>query len=253
MAEVRPDYDVLLDGCLRLRQPAKGHRAGTDAILLAASVGNLADAAIVDVGAGVGTVGLALALREPSAGATLVELSYEASGFALENIELNRFAGRALVQNINVLDPKARRAAGLLDGKADIVVTNPPFYDAGSVRAPGNASRATAHVLSPGDLTLWIAACLALLRPGGQFAMIHRPQALAEILRASEGRMGAITLFPVFSRAGMAAHRIIVRGKKGSRAPPGILPGLVLHGADGAFTPEAEAIHRGAALLPGIG
>ena len=253
MDEAGPGFDTLLDGQLRLRQPATGHRAGTDAILLAASVAVKAGASVVDAGAGVGTVGLALALREPSARMTLVELSAMAAGLAGENIGLNGLEPRATLVLCDLLQPKSRRAAGLLDGQADIVVTNPPFYKAGQVRVSANAARAAAHVLEPGGLARWIAACLALLRPGGQFAMIHRPEALAEILQASEGRMGAITLYPVFPRAGMAAHRMIVRGKKGSRAPPGILPGLVLHGADGAFTPEAEAVHRGAALLPGLG
>ena len=240
--------DLLLDGRLRLRQPAKGHRAGTDAMLLAASLPEAAGL-LVDIGAGVGTVGLALALRHPALRVMLVEFSSDAAGFAQENVALNGVGDRVAVCEADVLMPRARRIAGLLDGKADFVVSNPPFFDRGTVRASANSARAAAHVLEPGDLARWIAACLALLRPGGVFAMIHRPASLTEILAACDGRMGGVSVLPVYPRAGEAAMRIIIKGRKGSRAAPQIAPGLVLHSADGVFTAEAEGLHRGLGWL----
>ena len=41
--------------------------------------------------------------------------------------------------------------------------------------------------------------------------------------------------------------RILVSAVKGSRAPLKIAPGFILHEADGRFTPEADALHRGLA------
>jgi tRNA1(Val) A37 N6-methylase TrmN6 len=43
---------------------------------------------------------------------------------------------------------------------------------------------------------------------------------------------------------------VLVRGVRGGRAPFRLLPGLVLHQADGGFTPAAEAVLRGGAALP---
>jgi tRNA1(Val) A37 N6-methylase TrmN6 len=65
--------DRLLDGRLRLLQPRKGHRAGSDAILLAAALPELGQGALLDIGAGVGTVGLAAALLQQALRATLLE------------------------------------------------------------------------------------------------------------------------------------------------------------------------------------
>jgi tRNA1(Val) A37 N6-methylase TrmN6 len=96
-----------------------------------------------------------------------------------------------------------------------------------------------------GSLEGWVRACLALLAPHGRFAMIHRPDALPTILSAFGGRLGAVALLPIHPRAGAPAHRLLVTGAKGSRAPLCIAPPLVLHGADGRLTPEADAIHRG--------
>jgi tRNA1(Val) A37 N6-methylase TrmN6 len=101
-----------------------------------------------------------------------------------------------------------------------------------------------AHVLGQGGLESWLRAALALLRPGGLLAMIHRADALDDILRALKGRLGGLEILPIFPREGRAAIRVVVRGRKGSKAPLSLLPGLALHTEDGRFTPTAEALHR---------
>jgi tRNA1(Val) A37 N6-methylase TrmN6 len=79
--------------------------------------------------------------------------------------------------------------------------------------------------------------------------MIHRPEALGAIIEAAESRLGALALMAIHPRAGGSAHRLLVSGIKGSRAPLRIAPALVLHQADGRLTPEADAIHRGERLV----
>ena len=240
--------DAWLGGKLLLRQPAHGHRAGTDAVLLAAAVIGTTGL-LIDVGAGVGSVGLAVAIRAPQLSVALVEADPATAELARQNVALNGFSGRMRVHEADAMLAASRRAAGLCDSLADIVVSNPPFYQAGHVRASPLARQAAAHVLAQGDLPRWIAACLALLRPGGTFAMIHRPAALAEILAACQGRMGDIKVLPLHPRAGVPAHRLLVKGRRGSRARLEIAHGLVLHEADGCFTPHCEALHQGEALV----
>jgi tRNA1(Val) A37 N6-methylase TrmN6 len=108
-----------------------------------------------------------------------------------------------------------------------------------------------AHVFSADVAPLigWIRASLAILKPGGRLTMIHRPEALGTILEAVGNRIGAIALLPVFPREGASAHRLLVSGIKGSKAPLRIAPALVLHQDDGRLTGEADAIHRGEALI----
>src|SRR5579863_9820561 len=57
----RVSEDAYLGGRLRLRQPHEGHRAGSDAILLAAAAPETISGVALDLGAGVGAAGLALA------------------------------------------------------------------------------------------------------------------------------------------------------------------------------------------------
>jgi len=242
--------DAILDGRLRLRQRRDGHRVGLDAILLAAAAGP-AVARFVDVGAGVGAVGLALLQRWPTATGTLIEIDAGLAALAEENAALNGLGERARVVVADVLTPAGRRAAGLVDATPDLVVTNPPYLAADAARVSPDPRRARAHVGGAGSAALaaWVVACLAPLKPGGRFVMIQRADALPALLPAFAGRLGDLALRPVHPRADAPAIRLLISGTKGSKAPLQILPGLVLHEADGAATPLAAAIQRGEATL----
>jgi tRNA1(Val) A37 N6-methylase TrmN6 len=247
--------DSWLGGKLTLQQPAKGHRVGSDAALLAAAAPEAER--IVDVGAGVGAVGLALLSRMGKARAWLVEIDPELAALAGKNAAANGLAERADVVVADVTAPRSGGAGVLAAAAADLVVTNPPFFDAPKVRASPDPQRARAHVLrSAGQaadhspLAAWIAGAVALLQPGGRFVMIHRPDALGEILASFGARLGAVVVLPVHPRADAPAHRLLIAGVKGARAPLSVRPGLALHEASGAFTKEAEALHRGEATIP---
>ncbi len=232
---------------LRLRQMRAGHRVGLDAVLLAAAVARPARR-IVDVGAGVGAVGLALARRFPEAEVDLVEIDAETAALAAANAALNGLAARVVATDVTL--PAARRAAGLRDGAADLVVTNPPFLLASAARVSPDPARARAHALSGDDaLAIWLKASLALLHDGGRFAMIHRADALPAIYASLGARLGDVAVRPVYPRQGEDAIRVLVTGVKGSRAPSRLAPALILHEADGSATPQARAIHEGRAIL----
>ncbi|HUS97387.1 MAG TPA: methyltransferase, partial [Hyphomicrobiaceae bacterium] len=86
--------------------------------------------------------------------------------------------------------------------------------------------------------------------PGGTVRMIHRAEALVEVLDVVGRRFGDVTVRPIHARAGEAARRILVSGRKGSKGPLRILPALVLHGhAGNAFRPDIQAILQGPVAL----
>ncbi|MFT4098733.1 MAG: methyltransferase [Rhodoblastus sp.] len=239
--------DGFLGGRLSLRQPERGHRAGTDAVLLAACVPAEAVGRAVDVGSGAGAAGLCALARSQALDMTCAEIDPDLVALCDANIRDNGLEKRARAVEADVLRAASRRAAGLADGAFDIVVTNPPFLDPARARVSPDASRALAHAAAPGGLEAWMKAALALLKPGGTFLMIHRADALADILDSAKGRIGGLRLLPVHAKADEPAIRLLVAGQKGSRAPLALRPPLVLHGPDGGFTPIAEAVHRGAA------
>lgn len=243
--------DGFLDNQLLIDQPRAGsHRAGLDAVLLAAALPEATAGHIVDLGAGVGVAGLAAAHRLPETSVTLVEIEPELAELADRNAALNATtAGRVRVIVADVLAPAAeRRTTGLADNMADHVIMNPPFHLADRGRSSPAPSRAKAHVLDADAIDGWVRAAAAILKPSGTLAVIFRADELPRLLAAIGSRFGSLALLPIHAHADEPAHRLILRGRPQGRAPLRILPGVVLHAPDGGFRPEVEAVLRGAAL-----
>lgn len=240
--------DRLFGERLRLLQPRRGHRVGTDAVLLAATTPEGFAGHVADLGAGVGAVGLAAALLAPAASVTLVERHAGALDLARRNVGLNGAEARVSVVGADLFSAADRRETGLRNS-ADLVLTNPPFHDEGQVRRSPDAARRAAHVLEGGSLDDWLRACADIARPGATLVVVHRVDVLRELMAGFDGRFGAIAVRPVHPRHDQPAVRVLVAGVKGSRAPLQLLPPLVLHEADGRFTPLAAAIHRGEARI----
>lgn len=239
--------DLLLGGRVHLVQPAKGHRAGTDAVLLAASAQVKPSDVVVDVGAATGAVGLIVAAREKDARFVFVERDPDLAALCRRNCRDNEVQGEIVVAD--VLNKGSRQAAGLALESADLVLTNPPFLEEGQARISPDRGRAAAHALPAGGLEAWLKACTGLLKPRGRLVLIHRADRVAECLEISGKWLGGIELRFVHPVADRPAIRFLLSGIKGSRAPLTILPPVILHGPDGRFTPEAEALHRGEATL----
>jgi signal peptide peptidase SppA len=172
--------DAFHRGRFFLVQPArKGHRAGTDALLLAAAVPEGFAGRLADLGAGAGAAGLAVASRCPEARIVLVENAPEMLHCARATLALAenaRLAPRCSVLEADVrLKGAARHAAGLADRSFDFVILNPPFNPASDRPSP-DALRRQAHVMEDEALIAdWLQTAAAITRPGGGVAIIARP------------------------------------------------------------------------------
>ena len=245
--------DAVLGGALRLRQPRRGHRVGHDAVLLAAACPAQADEPIVDLGAGVGAAGLAVARRVPAATATLVEIDPELAALAAANAELNGLAARVKAVTLDVLaPPRAFAAAGLPPESAAHVLMNPPFNDPLRQKLSPDRRRRLAHAAPREAVSAWIRTAARLLLPRGTLTLIFRAEGFADLVRALDPLFGAVSVLPVHPKPDVAAIRILVRATKASRAPIALLPGLVLNDASGQPSRQAEAVLRSPASLPFI-
>jgi tRNA1(Val) A37 N6-methylase TrmN6 len=241
--------DAVLGGRLVLRQPRRGHRVGHDAILLAAATGAAAGEHAVDLGAGVGAAGLALATRVPGLRLTLVEIDPALAALAADNIERNQLADRARAVALDATAPaRAFAAAGLPPGCADRVLMNPPFNDRATRNLSPDAGRRLAHVSAAG-VAPWLRSAGRLLRGRGSLTLIWRADGLADVIAALARGFGAVAVQPVHPRPDAAAIRVLVRAVKESRAPLALLPALILADAEGRPTEEAEAVLRHGATL----
>lgn len=241
--------DLFLGGRLRLRQPRRGHRAGHDAVLLAAATRARPGDRVVDFGAGVGTAGLALARRVAGVDLILVEIDEGVASLASGNAALNQIKAGVAVLDI-AASADAFAAAGLGPDSADAVLMNPPFNDASRHRASPDAGRQVAHMAPAQTLETWIHAARRVLKSGGVLTLIWRADGLAEILAALERGFGSVEILPVHPGANVPAIRVLVSAVKGGRAPMVLHPGLVLNDADGKAEPGIQAILNGEAALP---
>lgn len=239
--------DALLDGRIRFQQPKEGYRVAIDPVLLAAAVVAEPGEQILDAGAGTGAASLCLGLRAPACKITGLEVNRDLQRIAAHNVRLNHFEGRIEMLVGDVDRPPPR----LISASFDHVMTNPPYMAAEAATPSPIASRARASQESGLDLAGWLLACIRMLRPSGRLTLIHRADRLDAVLAALAERLGDIILFPLWPNAGeRPARRVVVQGRKGSRAPLRLARGLILHEEDGSFTPAAEAILRQGKALP---
>jgi tRNA1(Val) A37 N6-methylase TrmN6 len=231
--------DGLLGGRVRLLQPAKGYRVAVDAVLLAAAVEARPGDRVLDLGAGVGAVGLCLAARVPRCTVTAVELQPALAGLAERNARLNGVADRFTVLVHDLAAPLPMCEA------FDHVASNPPYLPAAVADPPPDASKALATIESSADLERWLTVATGAAKPAGTLLLIHRSDRLDEIERA----LAALGFSDLAIKRLPPAPRVLVRARRADRLQRREVEPLVLHRPGGGYTDEAEAILRGGAPL----
>ena len=238
--------NALLGGRVRLRQPAKGYRAGMDAALLAAAVQAKPGERVFEAGCGAGAVLMQVAIRCP--GVTLAGLEREppAAGLARENATLNGVCDRTSIATGDVAEGFRPLTRAPFDwAPFDWAVSNPPFFDdQTALRAPAPGKRA-AWIADDG-LVAWTEILMASVRDGGRIVIIHRADRLADLLTLLGEKCGSLAILPIQPFADQPAKRVLVRAIKRGRAPLILHPALVLHDRSGTkHTAGTEAILRG--------
>ena len=241
--------DAFLGGQLRLRQPKSGHRAGHDAMLLAAATSARPGDRVVDFGAGVGAAGLALAKRVAGIGIVLIEIDAALAEMARQNAVSNEIETDVIVLDV-ASNADAFAGVGLMPDSVDVVLMNPPFNDPARHRASPDKSREIAHVATAETLENWIHAARRILKSGGVLTLIWRADGLAEVLAALDRGFGSVAILPVHSDASAPAIRVLIRAVKGGRAPTHIHAGLMLNDESGLPNKQVQDVLAGKGALP---
>jgi tRNA1(Val) A37 N6-methylase TrmN6 len=202
--------DAILGGRLILRQPRRGHRVGHDAILLAAATAAYAGERVVELGAGVGAAGLAVARRVEGLAITLVDIDPALTALAGENAQRNGLSASVRALCLDVSSPQTDfDTAGLSAGSVDRVLMNPPF-NALDNPSP-HAGRRLAHAGASGLVKTWVTTASRLLRHDGTLTLIWRADGMANVLEVVAADFGAVSVLPVYSKPASPAIRILLR------------------------------------------
>ena len=243
-------YDSFLGGKLEIMQAKNGPRAGVDSVLLAASVQAKPQQKVLEAGIGSGVVSLCLAGRIGPLKVTGVDIQPDLAQLARENALHNNFLDDFHVIEGDVTGSgNSWRAMGLEPDSFDHSFANPPFYDIGQVRHPHDPVKAQAHTFDINELERWVKFLVAHTKPKGSITIVHTPEILGKLLSFFDRRVGNVNIFPIYSKEGQAASRMLVQGIKASKGPINIQPGLIMHDSCGKFTKKIATVLRDGASL----
>ncbi|MBR3641337.1 MAG: methyltransferase [Oscillibacter sp.] len=233
-------WELLKENGLRFVWDDALFRPGTDSFALAAFAPVRAGERVCDLGCGTGLLGLLLLQRQGALRVTGVELDPRAAALADRAAEENALTGR-----FSVLCADLRESKTLLPaGSFDLVICNPPYYPKGSGGAPHSDAERTARQEETCTLEDCCAAAAHLLRRGGRFCLVHKPERLADVAVAL--RQYGIELKRlrfVHARASAAPSLLLAEGRRGGRRGVTAEPPLILQKDDGAPTAEANALY----------
>lgn len=213
-------------GCgVRVIQDPSGFCYGTDAVMLARFVSAAPGNKLIDFCTGTAIVPLLLSMRTPCTDMTGLEIQESVADMAKRSVELNDLGGRIRIINGDLRDCRTLFAAEC----ADIVTCNPPYMKCNSGKQNACDSKTIARHEVCCTLEDVVKSAAYLLKTGGRFYLVHRPERLADAV----GLMKQYRLEPkrmqlVHSRLEAAPSLVLLEGQKGRRSGLRVLePALV--------------------------
>jgi tRNA1Val (adenine37-N6)-methyltransferase len=238
-------FDSLLRGRLPLAQPKHGYRTNVDALWLSAFARRERPARhVLDLGAGVGAVGLSLLVVQGALAATLLDIDDEALSLAGRNAEAAGLTARTHLVHADVGSLPAN--PGSLKSAFDLVVANPPYGVREAARVSPHPARARARTGDEGTLLAFARAARLALGKGGRACFVYPASDLARLLDV----LRSVGLEPKRARmvhpfADAPARVALVEGKPGRPGGLRVESPLVAMSAPGQWTDEARAIVDG--------
>lgn len=232
-------HDRLFGGAVHFTQPAEGYRAAVDGLLLATFAGR-AQRFAVDLGAGAGMITLALLARQFAPHVLAVEPDDAYHACLAHNVAANGFDERT-----TLVKHDARSIARARRGCADLVVANPPFYDATTHTPPRDehAQRARSGMAPRDPLAEFVIASRTLLGRAGRACLVWPAHDLQRLLdRAQASGLAARRMRSFHASADAPARRVLVEFRPGRPGGLAIEPPWIQFDAGGHETPAFRAI-----------
>lgn len=200
-------------GRYTLRQSDKCFKLGRDSVMLAGFVTVKRGWKVCDLGCGVGTLLLLLSQREENLDRFGVEVDPVAADLARRNLADNQLSGTVLLGDL-------RQREILPSDAFQLVISNPPYFQVGTGFSGGRARMEEA--CSVEELC---ATAGRLLRSGGRFGVVFRPERLPQLFLAMEGAKIAPKRLQMLSyHREKPPYAVLVEGVKEGGAGLSVLP-----------------------------
>ncbi|PCI63754.1 MAG: methyltransferase [Kordiimonadales bacterium] len=228
--------DDFLGGAVRLIQPKAGYRVSMDTVLLAAAVPALSGETVLEGGVGTGGAAICLAHRTKGVHVAGIDLQAGMIELARRNVLLNNLSTSVSIEEGCITDLSGPQS------QYDHVMLNPPYLPAGKAIKPPEEGKGIAHMESNASLKDWLRFAIHKVKNKGTVTIVCRADRLDEIIAHLYRRVGDLIIMPLWPRAGVAAKRVIIQGRKGMRGGATLSPGLILHGTEDRYTAKALSI-----------
>ena len=226
---------------LRLIQKRDGFCFGVDAVLLSDFAQVAKKDVVLDMGTGTGVVALLLAAKKEPRRVVGLEILPEMADMAARSAKMNGMGGR-----VEIVNGDLKEAVSLFGASSfDAVVTNPPYMGKGNgLLNAADAKTAARHEILC-SLEDVISAAAKLLKPGGRFSMVHRPQRLADIIYL----MRVYALEPKLLRfvhpsPGKRPNLLLISGSRNGNPELRVREPLYIYDENGQYTGEIDEIYN---------
>ncbi len=225
---------------LKLIQKRDGLTFGTDAYLLAAYVRRQTRARAVDLGSGTGIMPLLLLSRGKVARVHAVELQPDFADIIERNAELNRYSDLLIPHLADVRDITESDFGGTVD----VVLSNPPYMKVSGKANESERKNIARHEVA-GGIADFCNAAGRILKHGGLFYTVWRPDRLCELMSALSGAGFEVKRMTfVHSRIELSPCLVLCEAKKGAAAGVYVTPPLIMYSSGTAYTDVLTKIYE---------
>jgi tRNA1Val (adenine37-N6)-methyltransferase len=236
-----------ISGHFRLYQLCDGHRFSTDDVLTAWYGTSWCPAArtALDLGSGIGSVGMIAAWRLPGARFVTIEAQAESVALAKKSARYNGLEERYEIRHGDFRDAAVLRS----EEKFDLVLGSPPYFPLGSGIEGDHPQKVACRFELRGDIADYCVAAAAHLAPGGFFACVFPTEQLARVNEAAaKAELTMVRRRPVVLREGDAPLLSLFGMVLSAHLPPAfrkqtwVEPALIIRQKDGRVHPEYSAV-----------
>lgn len=213
---------------------------GMDAVLLSGFARAKEGGKVLDLGTGTGIIPILLEAKTKASHLTGLEIQEESADMAARSVALN-----GLQDKIRIVQGDIKEA-GTLFGAAsfDVVTCNPPYMiGQHGLKNPGAPKAIARHEILC-TLEDVVSQTAKLLRPGGNFFMVHRPFRLAEIMvLLREYKLEPKRMQLVYPYVDKEPNMVLIEANRGGRARMTVEKPLIVYKEAGVYMPEIYDIY----------
>ncbi|WP_295756708.1 tRNA1(Val) (adenine(37)-N6)-methyltransferase [uncultured Oscillibacter sp.] len=233
-----PRWEALCPGGLRFVYGNGQHPPGLDSFLLASLPRLKPGWKVCDLGCGTGLLGLLLLQRRRELTVTGLDIQPEAVRLGKLAAAENRVEDRLFFRLEDL------RKTTLPAGSFDLAVCNPPYFPPSAGPLPKGEARRTARTEETCTLEDVCRAAGRLLRWGGAFCLVHKPERLTDLLCALRGEaLEPKRLRLVSLRPERAPSLLLLEARRGGKPGLAVEEPLILENPDGSPTAELDRIY----------